>query len=74
MDPFNDQLAQMAKDQSTKQQYIKDYVIAYGYDIDDFNTYLGFQKENGEDLTNWTVDELSQIIHSYYSYVDPNYG
>lgn len=35
---------------------------------------MSYQKENGNDLTNWTVDELSQCIRDYYVYVDPNYG
>jgi hypothetical protein len=48
--------------------------VAYGYDAEDFNNYLGYQKENGQDLTNWSVDEVSQCIRDYYVYIDPNYG
>ena len=74
MDLFDNQIQQMAQEQKTKKQYIQDYVVAYGYDQEDFNDYLGYQKENGADLTNWTVDELSQCIRDYYVYIDPNYG
>ena len=64
----------MAKEQKVKKQYILDYVVAYGYDQEDFNHYMSYQKDNGADLTSWTVDELSQCIRDYYVYIDPNYG
>ena len=70
---FDGQLQQMAKDQKIKQQYVKDYIIDYKYDVNDFYNYLSYQKNGGEDLHNWTVDELSQHIHGYYAYVDANY-
>ena len=47
--------------------------MSYGYDKENFMEYLGYQKENGNDLTEWSVDELGNIIRDYYTYIDPNY-
>lgn len=74
MNPSEQSLAAMAGELKTKKQYIKDYIIAYGYDEDDFNHYLSYQKEEGQDIHNWTVDEFSQVIREYYAYLDPNYN
>ena len=71
MDPFGDShLRQLAEEMKLKQQYLKDYIINYGYDADDFNHYMSYQREGGENLDNWTLDELSQCIRDYYTYVE----
>jgi len=71
MDPFGDShLRQLAEEMKLKQQYLKDYIINYGYDADDFNHYMSYQREGGEVLDNWTLDELSQCIRDYYTYVE----
>ena len=74
MDLFDGNLQQLAKEMKIKQQYVKDYVIDYKYDVNDFYSYLSYQKTGGEDLANWTIDDLSSQIHAYYAYVDPSYA
>ena len=64
----------MAQEKQMKDQYIKDYILAYGYDKDDFMHYMSYQRDEGGDLNNWTLDELSQCIRDYYAYCDPNYN
>ena len=33
---------------------------------------MSYQKEEGEDIDNWTLDELSNCIRDYYAYCDQN--
>lgn len=70
MDPFSDNLANLAEEKRVKTKYLKDYIIDYGYDKEDFNHYMSYQKEDGADIDNWTIDELSQCIRDYYAYCD----
>jgi hypothetical protein len=71
MDPFGDNnLRQMAAELKMKQQYVQQYIVDYGYDAADFQHYMSYQKDDGADLDNWTLDELSACIREYYAYCD----
>ena len=43
MDPFGDQhLREQADEKQMKEQYVQQYITDYGYDNNDFYTYLGY--------------------------------
>jgi hypothetical protein len=39
-----------------------------GYDAGDFAHYLGWQKEDGTNIDNWSLEDLMQCVQDYYVY------
>lgn len=64
----------MAAEMQEKKTYITQYIVDYGYDESNFNEYMAYAREGGDNLENWTLDELSGCIRDYYAYCDPNYN
>ena len=48
-----------------KQQYLKDNILHVGYDPSEFSHYMLSLKENGTDISNWTMDELKAIVENF---------
>ena len=72
MDPFGDaNLRQMAAENKEKKQYVQQYIIDYQYDEAHFKEYMTYiNPEKGDNIDNWTLDELSACIRDYYVYCD----
>ena len=54
--------AQIEKDITKKQQYLREEILNKNYDIDEFSEFMSQFKENGLDLVNWTLDELKNAV------------
>ena len=50
-----------------KQTLLQTEIIEKNYDKTAFINFCLSKKENGDDLNNWTVDELTQIVHEFVS-------
>lgn len=48
-----------------KQKLLQEEIIDKNYDHEQFINFCTSQKPNGDDLSNWTVDELTNIIKSF---------
>lgn len=48
-----------------KQQFLTDEIIGKNYDQTRFVNFCLSKKENGDDLTIWTMDELKQLVHEF---------
>ena len=52
----------------TKQKLIKDNILDKHYNKDDFFSYcMKIKPENGENLKNWSIEELNQTINNFIS-------
>ena len=45
-----------------KQKLLQEEIIDKNYDTTDFITFCLIKKENGDDLNNWTLEELENIV------------
>ena len=48
-----------------KQQLLQTEIIEKNYDKNAFISFCLSKKENGDDLNNWTIDELTQIVNEF---------
>lgn len=48
-----------------KQKYLYDEIIQNGYCPNSFIKYMGIQKENGENIENWSMSELIQYVNIF---------
>ena len=48
-----------------KKQYLTDEIINKNYNVNNFINYCQKKKENGDDLTNWSLDELKQCVSEF---------
>jgi len=48
-----------------KQKYLRENVMERGFDIEKFVSYLQDLKENGENIDNWALDELKEVVEKY---------
>ena len=53
----------MAEDITDKQNYLKTEILDKGYDTQTFIDYLKSGKEGGDDVNNWTMEELKTVSH-----------
>ena len=54
-----------------KQNYISREITSKGYNTDDFYSFLLTQKENGNDLSLWSYDELVSQVQTFQSLNKP---
>jgi len=55
-----------------KQQYLIEEILKKNYNADKFSDYMKNLKENGTDLSNWTFDELKQVVQTYINQQNSN--
>ena len=48
-----------------KQELLKKEIISKDYDPNKFLQFCLYQKENGDDMNNWTYDELKQCVERF---------
>ena len=48
-----------------KKQYLTTEIINKNYNVNDFINYCQKKKENGDDLINWTLEELKQCVSDF---------
>ena len=54
-----------------KQQLLKSEIIDKNLDQMKFLQYCISQKENGDDLNNWTIDELKTCVNNFQESIKP---
>lgn len=45
-----------------KQKYLQKEIVDAGYNTEEFIAFIKIQKENGEDINNWTLEELIEVL------------
>ena len=51
------------KDIEEKLNFLREKILDKGYDTNDFTIFLKAKKgEDGEDVSNWTMPELEQVV------------
>ena len=53
-----------------KQELLKSEIIAKNYDGQKFLEYCINLKENGDDMNNWTYDELKSVVQNFIASTD----
>ena len=48
-----------------KKQFLTEQIINMGYNTNDFLNFCLNKKENGDDLSNWQIDELKQCVKDF---------
>lgn len=48
-----------------KQTYLRQNILDKGYDSTDFIEFISQQRENGEDIENWSMASLEDIVETY---------
>ena len=56
-----------------KQQYLKENIIDIGYDASHFAEYMAWQREDGTNIDNWSIDDLAQCVSDYYVWYEQQY-
>ena len=52
-------------DNTRKQIYLKENILDAGYDPNQFAMYMMSLKENGTNISVWTIEELEDIVNSF---------
>ena len=52
-------------DKKQKEDYLRATIAQYNYDQDHFSEYLDYQKIDGSNIDNWTLEELQQTVYDY---------
>ena len=60
----------MDDEKLTKQQLLKSEIIDNGYDQTEFIEFCMQKKKDGEDLNNWTYEELKKIIKEFITKIN----
>jgi hypothetical protein len=50
-----------------KQQYLRANIIEVGYDPSHFTDFMSEQREEGEDIDNWSFSSLQDMVKKYVS-------
>ena len=48
-----------------KQTYLRQNILDKGYDSTDFIEFISQQRENGENIENWSMSSLEEIVETY---------
>lgn len=48
-----------------KKELLREQIIDKNYDQDEFIQFCMEKKENGDDMSNWTLEELKQVIKDF---------
>ena len=55
---------------SLKQELLKAEIIAKNYDGQEFLKYCIKLRENGDDMNNWTYEELKLVVQNFIGYCE----
>ena len=55
---------------SLKQELLKEEIIAKNYDGQQFLEYCINLRENGDDMNNWTYDELKLVVQNFVGFCE----
>ena len=50
-------------DKAIKQSYLRNQIVDEGYDVPTFQQFMRNRKQSGDNINNWTMDELHEVIH-----------
>ena len=57
---------------SKKQELLQKEIIEKNYDKTAFINFCMSKKENGDDLNNWTLEDLTQVVHEFVKFHEGN--
>ena len=60
------------KEKEEKQNYLIKEIMDKNYDTEKFTDYISKLKENGDNVDNWTFDELKKVVSSFKNKVKTN--
>ena len=60
------------KEKEEKQNYLIKEIMEKNYDTEKFTDYISKLKENGDNVDNWTFDELKKVVSSFKNKVKTN--
>jgi len=55
----------MEEETKTKQVYLREHILEKGYDPEAFVDYLSSQRDNGSDISIWTLVDLQAAVEQY---------
>lgn len=61
-------------EEKIKQKYLVDNIIEGNYDPILFAKFLKQEKDNGDDINNWTIEELEFMVQLYQKEYDNHYN
>ena len=65
-------MKETTSDIEEKQQYLIEEIINKNYNAEKFSDYMSNLKENGTELSNWTFDELKQVVQTFINQQNSN--
>lgn len=58
-------------DIESKQQFLRQRILDVGYDPDKFGEFMVDQKEGGDNLENWELNELKEAVEKFIKINEP---
>ena len=59
-------------EKAKKQAYLYENIQKKGINTTEFSNFMNAQKENGNDVDNWTLDEIKAVsIWQFYQHIVP---
>lgn len=55
----------MLENTQEKQQYLRDEILGIGYNPGHFASYLINEREDGDDIDNWSIQSLVDVVVQY---------
>ena len=59
------ELEKLNMERAEKQGYLRDHIVSQGYKPDEFQNYIKSLKEYGDDIDEWTITELKDIVEEF---------
>ena len=60
---------EQARERLRKQSYLEEKIMGAGYDINEFATFMWYQKaEGGDNVDNFTYDEILQVCELLFHF------
>lgn len=55
----------MEENTGVKQQYLRDEILEIGYNPGHFAAYLCKERDDGDDIDNWSIESLIDVVKQY---------
>lgn|SRR3990167_3558858 len=62
----------MEEDTKTKQIFLREQILDKGYDPEAFVDFLNSKREDGSDISSWTLQELVDLVSEYVDMCESN--
>jgi hypothetical protein len=55
----------MTDETQSKQQYLREQILTLGYNPAHFASYLCRERQDGDDIDNWSFSSLTEVVQKY---------